>query len=307
MVRFIALFFLYVLQERRVDGTCGAATQRLFDGQSLVLEHQWPWLAYIRSSDSSIGGAFACGGSLIDVCDNSDSDMVLTAAHCISSYNNDTQTLDHFAANNTVVWLGMHNMSIENEPNRIKMQAKSLWIHPGYTGNNPLMNHDIAVIQLDEPVRLHFGGPIESVCLPSASAPPVDKKCYVAGWGGYVNDVLQKTPKMACHQVFSEDQCAKMYERNGGIEDALAYELADATLCSKPKYQKQFLEAGDFGGPLMCVHNDGFWTQYGVIEGGFKNDKGETILNKHTKIFPYMSWINDLIKQNSFSRQASCT
>ena len=92
---------------------------------------QWPWMAYVNVA------GFACGGALIA------SDVVLTAAHCVTGQGRRTPV---FASGRANVVIGRRDL-FENggEVHRVRRIVK----HPRY--RNPYKHYDVALLHLRAP------------------------------------------------------------------------------------------------------------------------------------------------------------
>lgn len=131
-------------------------------------------------------------------------------------------------------------------------------IHKKYNGKS--VTHDIALLQLKEPVSLGRG--VGIVCLSNPSnVLPIDdenKKCVITGWGtlksgGKQPDKLQE----ASVPLVSKSRCLKGYP--GEIDDSM--------LCAGLDQGGVDACQGDSGGPLVCEFN-GRWFVEGATSWG---------------------------------------
>ena len=80
-----------------------------------------------------------------------------------------------------MVRLGAHDLSVEEEAAE-DFTVQRVVIHPGYSREDSVPRHDIAIISLDSDVVV--GGAISPVCLPSPAQEMVaGSPVMVAGWG----------------------------------------------------------------------------------------------------------------------------
>uniref|UniRef100_A0A3B3Q764 Peptidase S1 domain-containing protein n=1 Tax=Paramormyrops kingsleyae TaxID=1676925 RepID=A0A3B3Q764_9TELE len=158
-----------------------------------------------------------CGGTLVA------DTWVLTAAHCI-----DRQS---------VLVKGV------TEVNDFKI-VKSV-IHPKY--NNAINDYDIALVQLDRPVRVLHVKPYTYL---GESKDNYEGPCRVAGWGRITENIAVP--------VVPNDACKKSYPD-------LKPEMICAGESGKDSCQ------GDSGGPFMCMTKDGskeIWKLAGIVSYG---------------------------------------
>jgi hypothetical protein len=270
-------------------GTCGKSVvqpivpdqkMRITNGNEAV-PHSWPWMAGLRNKASH-----ACGGSLIRVSSKDESDMVLTAAHCVNPPTG-PQPLDKFS-----VIFGNHDHAL-GEFGEVQVPVEKYVWHPEYSIQGLI--GDVAVIKLKYPVK--FSKTIIPICLAKpGDKPDPNSLCVVAGWGntkevkqteGMPNKLQQlKVP------VWDDSICTKNEvwgpTFNTTARICTGYLSGGRNVCS-----------GDSGGPMVCGVN-GQFTQYGVAS--YVSSTGCTVPNKpgvFARVTTYYQWIVDRVKEMS--------
>ncbi|KAG4065746.1 hypothetical protein HA402_012424 [Bradysia odoriphaga] len=110
--------------------------------------NHWPWHAAIFHT-SSLFSEYKCGGSVIS------SGFVLTAAHCVSRYDDPMDT------NSLLVSLGRFNLGVKNEPSAQTFQVGEILLHPKYRLRS-LVN-DIALVRLS--TQAEFNNYVQPICV----------------------------------------------------------------------------------------------------------------------------------------------
>ncbi|NXH55772.1 ACRO protein, partial [Rhabdornis inornatus] len=134
-------------------------------------------------------------------------------------------------------------------------RIKRLIMHEKY--NSQLLYNDVALLELDRPVRCSSS--IQTACLPGPSVKVSElKNCYVAGWGDRIvkcSDILQQ----AKVHVVNNQLCNSSEWLQGHIFDFnVCAGQGGIGTCQ-----------GDSGGPLVCQDKSGgFFWQIGVTSWG---------------------------------------
>lgn len=166
---------------------------------------------------------------------------VLTAAHCC---------LERLR-----VVVGGHRLSSPG----LAMAVRSCIRHPLYGGPGSVYKHDIAVLELMEPLTFH--DLVAPLCLDLDPHPPLPEGTLltVVGWGR-INEISQTsdTLKVARVPLVDLQQCRRK------LSEAA---IPDSNLCAGGREQDTC--QGDSGGPLMLRRPDsGRWLQLGIVSWG---------------------------------------
>ncbi|CAG5079804.1 Oidioi.mRNA.OKI2018_I69.PAR.g9377.t1.cds [Oikopleura dioica] len=233
----------------------------------------------------------------------------------------------HTPDEDSMVLAGVHNLDhltadgVDDVPDEVYdniqvRNARQYYIHPEYNAMSD--EHDIAVLELDEPLTL--SDYVQPACLPSGE-PRVNEYCEVAGWGaskpenanedrehqsqnwllqmfelgtsyphlpawGFELDEAKQTGnelKSGILQIVSQQACQKQYENDiitGNMFCAGSNAGVDTCL-------------GDSGGPLVC-HNPGDqrWEITGVTSWG--RGCGGKFPGVYTKVVQYLDWLSHI-------------
>ncbi|XP_074854461.1 serine protease 33-like [Carettochelys insculpta] len=206
---------------------------------------RWPWQVSIQYN-----GRHHCGGSLISA------EWVISAAHCFEL----SDLVPSYRVN-----LGEHQLSWPDRC-RISAPVRHIFIHPNYS--SPRSSADIALVQLEEPVR--YTDDIRPVCLPGpADTFPDNHTCWVTGWGTTAMGVSLLPPRTLQEvevQLIEPAACNALYniDPNPSIgRDPVKPDM----LCAGYAQGQRDSCQGDSGGPLACEHN-GTWLLVGVVSWG---------------------------------------
>ncbi|XP_012542639.1 chymotrypsin-1 [Monomorium pharaonis] len=248
------LSILFILGSVAIHGLSAESLEQITKivGGNTASEGQYPYQASLR-----YGGQHFCGGSVID------KRWILTASHCLSSFN-DTG-IDIVLGTNTLDKGGDGYSSIKR------------WIHPFY--NPALIRHDIGLIKLNKDIV--FGDKVKPIALPTKNFNKSDYPATLSGWGttSYPGD----TPNELQHiqlTVINQRQCL-----------STSFRITNNNICTLNK-QGEGACHGDSGGPLVA---DG--EQIGVVSWGIPCAKGRPDI--FTRVYPYMDWINKHIQEDN--------
>ncbi|WP_241758287.1 serine protease [Myxococcus landrumensis] len=278
-------------QERTQADAVGGAEQEIVGGVE-ARPGSHPWIVSLQQ-----GGKHFCGGSLIKVGRRDESDIVVTAAHCV---------FDGWSG--TTVSAGAHdlnNPSVGQVPVRVARAVP----HPRYNPDTTL--NDIAVLKLERPIKFTSsqcgvsgamrpnlmkgqaaaaGLPIIPVCLPAAGEQVSDNvEGTVAGWGltregGY--DTSPRLMQVGVPTINSRD-LANMYRPHGIQIDSAAMLGAGYRQGGKDACQ------GDSGGPYVIKSGSGYVLQ-GVTSFGVGCARAG-LPGVYARVSNYIGWINQQV------------
>ncbi|KAL5270888.1 hypothetical protein ACHWQZ_G001524 [Mnemiopsis leidyi] len=260
-----------------VNGLDGSVSRIV--GGTGAEEREYPWHVIIN-----IGGAAACGGTLID------SDTVITAAHCLHKVPNRYRPICHSASNlgdlsrvlqedkialkpgvklwsdtvpcdwldkeSLTVWAGVTDRS-RDAPQRRRVDK--VYVSPRYVYILSTAQHnDIAVLKLSFPYQ--FYSAVSPVCLPAPnSTPQPGTLMTITGFGVTQFGVFTMSQRLMKANVPLVDSDICNTFMRGGISSQMicaGYRAGGVDSCQ-----------GDSGGPLLD-NQTGRHTLVGVVSWG---------------------------------------
>ncbi|UJR13114.1 hypothetical protein I4U23_000138 [Adineta vaga] len=264
--------------------TCGCSPSpvlltpsRIVGGEN-ALESSWSMIVSLRGNDKN---KHICGGSIL-----SDS-YILTAAHCVeggSIFN----TPIHIS-----IVAGMTNLS---DSKRIHRSVNKIYIHPDYLGYRDRYRHDIAILYLNESLKINTHPSLTKTCIHRVDPPLISHeyikngtRLSVIGWGA-TYDKFNPEPKILQQtEVFAIDNndltCRK------AMNDSLTQFCAGLYQGGKDSCQ------GDSGGPIF-QWTGLYWEQVGIVSHG----DGCAVAGQpgvYTRLSYYYHWINNILKTNN--------
>ncbi|XP_068614724.1 transmembrane protease serine 13-like [Brachionichthys hirsutus] len=249
---------------------CGKrqSTSKIVGGQ-IATPQKWPWQMSLQ-----LNGKHTCGGVLIA------HDIVLTAAHCVLSPNDDETEW--------AVYGGMASLTSPPNP----YQIKKIIINENY--NKTTHDSDIAIIILQCPVT--FNDKLWPVCLP-----PTGKEfeggalCSTTGFGAtghddYSNDLRQVQVNIVEHKICNSNE---MY--NGTVTDNM--------ICAGIEGGGYDSCYGDSGGPFVCEAE--VWYLAGLTSWGIgcAEAKWPGVYSRVSRLLP---WIYQNLQKWAVNGFVSC-
>jgi len=281
-------------QKRDVPKGCGlpffqqnilpGAKARIIGGTEAV-PNSYPWLARLMFTMDT-GATTRCGASLLMGSSSTESDLAITAAHCVLNADKTARPFDKFT-----VFFGKHDLS-QVEKNEQSFGITKYVFNPDFLkGKN---QGDLAILKLKKPVK--FDNYIRPICLAASGQTPKDKNsCVVAGWGRIASDShdLPNKLQQTKSPVHDDTTCSNLI---GPIFDSATMTCAANLDGSTGTCQ------GDSGGPLACFE-DGHWTLYGATSFNVAkkvNDISVCVEANKPKVFARISgmraWIDQTMK-----------
>ncbi|GAB0086216.1 trypsin [Sergentomyia squamirostris] len=242
---------------------------RIVGGQEAT-PHEFPYMISIQSvtghGNQTVKRHF-CGGSILT------ENWILTAAHCIDSFSNDTEIV-----------AGAHSISAGN-PNEQRRMANRTIKHTGFNGENIKNSADIAVVRVNE--SFVFNVFVNKINLPNGTRYYPEGVATISGWGSTSKETLKYPDKLQKAQlaILEETECQKLASSNG-TNIVCAGDLSGAkSICN-----------GDSGGPLVQSNGNRGLIQLGVVSWGWIpcGEKNKTGVFMNVSF--YRSWIQQNIK-----------
>jgi hypothetical protein len=229
---------------------------------------EFPWMVAIFGKN----GKQFCGGTLLN------SQYVLTASHCLSTYN-------AFDVGHLYVTIGDHNIHSTREGHHETRKISQLILHRGFEIKT--YNNDVALLKLERAVD--FTEYIQPICLPEAnSSQSMDGyEVVVAGWGrerSYGSSVA--TLRKVNIPIWKHSECQRVFNTFAPGR------LTEKNICAGDGKRNKDACIGDSGGPLM-QNVAGVWHQVGIVSWG----KGcGSFPGVYTRVDQFLSWIEKNIR-----------
>lgn len=264
--------------------------KRIIGGRNAELG-LFPWQALIVVEDTSRipNDKWFGSGALLS------ESWILTAAHVLRSQRRDN-TVIPVSKDHVTVYLGLHD--VRDKSGAVNSSAARVVLHPDFNIQN--YNHDIALVQLQEPVPL--GAHVMPICLPrpEPEGPAPHMLGLVAGWGisnpnvtvdeiiisgtRTLSDVLQyvKLP------VVSHAECKASYESRSGN-----YSVTENMFCAGYYEGGKDTCLGDSGGAFVIFDEmSQHWVAQGLVSWGGPEECGsKQVYGVYTKVSNYVDWL----------------
>jgi len=271
-----------VHRARRQVGTCGQsigmrANRRVtLDGDRIVggveaRPNSHPWIVSLQQY-----GRHFCGGTLIRVGNAEQTDIVVTAAHCV-----------YDGVNDLTATAGAHNFD-RPQAGEQTVRATSYVFHPDYNADTYV--NDIAIVKLATPVK--FSSTIQPACLPaSGETVPDNVQGTVAGWGRTAENAYDTSRILM--QVGVPTISNRICGAYLGLYDITPREMLCAGYAAGARDSCQ----GDSGGPLVFQSGKSFVLQ-GVVSFG-EGCAREGNPGVYARVSSYIPWIQSVAKSLS--------
>uniref|UniRef100_A0A0P6J6A4 Mannan-binding lectin serine protease 1 n=1 Tax=Heterocephalus glaber TaxID=10181 RepID=A0A0P6J6A4_HETGA len=251
----------------------------------------FPWQALIVVEDTSRvpNNKWFGSGALLS------ESWILTAAHVLRSQRRGN-TVVPVSKEHITVYLGLHD--VRDKSAAVNSSATRVVLHPDFNIQN--YNHDIALVQLQEPVPL--GPHVMPVCLPRSEpeGPAPHMLGLVAGWGisspnvtvdeiissgtRTLSDILQyvKLP------VVPHAECKASYASRSGN-----YSVTENMFCAGYYEGGKDTCLGDSGGAFVTLDDlHQHWVVQGLVSWGGPEECGsKQVYGVYTKVSNYMDWL----------------
>ncbi|CDW57250.1 WD40 and Trypsin domain containing protein [Trichuris trichiura] len=207
-----------------------------------------PWMVHILAYENRT--RFTCSGFLIDSGLVNQSDIVVTAAHCVHYGNT------YMSPRSFLIFLGAHDLN-KREQSIIYRDVRNYVTH---FYSDQKHDNDIVLLRLKLPVR--YTKEISPVCLATKHTVNTNlDTCFAAGWGATEAGSASAALKQTRIRIVPISQCF-FKERDARI------------LCVRDYYRRSFPCRGDSGSPLFC-EIDGRYFAVGVLSLGPANCSSE--------------------------------
>ncbi|XP_078345207.1 complement C3-like [Oculina patagonica] len=275
-------------------GESSADTRSLLGGRKIMSNRGWwPWQIAIYRSSVEGGEAnelFHCGGTLIS------RQWVLTVANCFyrGSISSSNRSLYFVKA-------GIHNLA-RKEKSQQKMSLKAIFVHKNY--NSSLYLNDIALVKLDQPVKLtNF---VRTVCLQEKNEGDLaipQTHGIATGWGitralklgePFHRRDLSKVLHYSSLKVQNDDFCSNR---------SMPFSInSTVTFCAGDGQRRRGTCTGDGGGAFVREAQRGddnrwAWVATGIVSWG-KGCGQKDEPGYYTRVYPFIDWIKKTMDKN---------
>jgi len=254
---------------------------------------EWPWQVHLRK----YGGGF-CGGSIINEY------FILTAAHCADKDIVPDKRELKIAVGWNFYQGTLRSISSEDRARgKDYIGVRNIFVHPKWGGSKGPLTDDIALIELERPVRFVQNGLVRPVCLPSKAWEDykrADDECTATGWGANDNFGDPRNP------VPQKELDSKLLEVELDAKDGARPGYPGLIGGKAPKYFRSGVCFGDSGGPFVCSSKsekerqvqvglssyvtDGTYTDYQTGQQHHTTCGNDTP-SMFTKVSEYLDWI----------------
>jgi secreted trypsin-like serine protease len=189
---------------------------------------------------------------------------------------------------NALFFIGKHNLIEWNEDGFEKKGAKSFKIHPDWQPHETSYDGDIALAELDSPVK--YSKFIRPICLWSGSdelTKVIGQVGIVAGWGkndqGQINTDF---PKKVNVPIVSDGTCLRAHE-------AFVHITSDRTFCAGGRAGEGPCQGDSGGGLVLKVGKK--WFLRGIVSASLRDGASCDVSNYavFTDVAKFIPWIKE--------------
>ncbi|KHJ48516.1 trypsin [Trichuris suis] len=227
--------------------------------------HSLPWMVYLEIDVGEV--AMLCAGSLVDNGMENQTDVVVTATHCV--YHNGS----YQPAGNIAAIVGAHNVDIE-EKSFVYVGVRN---YISYLYNYDNDDNDITLLRLSEPVQ--YTKYVSPICIATTFKPKnPPKTCFGAGWGKTKKGSSSSILKMTRINILPPSNCTYEGRKKRAI-------------CADNYYKNDLMCEGDSGSPLFC-EVDGRYYLFGILSAGPADCRSVHLFRLHyIRVDSFYDWI----------------
>ena len=218
---------------------------------------------------------------------------VVSAAHCFQTkYRSRLTPKEHVN-----VFVGKHNLSVEDERNAKLYEVQQIIIHPDWNYTERKYIADISLIVLFDEVT--FTDVVRPICLPMPSNEDPFGFGTVVGWGlseysGLLKTRMDPTPNELETPIVSAKECFNDFPKLAEITSMQSF-------CAGYRDQTKSVCSGDSGGGLFSIHSEsGRYYVKGIVSAALLEDKtcNKEVYSIFTDVASFSKWIKDLLEES---------
>jgi len=265
--------------------------------------HQYPWILSLQKSRTSNHWKHDCGAALISVSENlSQSDIVITAAHCFSECRRpNMKDIPADKLRTYQIIAGQHFLNKTEGQQRLGLNRVKC--NPNWNTGQNGYQHDIAIVRLNS--AINFSEIVKAIRLPSLNQKIDDDHiCTVAGWGKVNDNHHPIALQHATVKIKNEEECANEWQHSIEAKYDSKYMICagrheNSSTNEQPSEHQKVVCLGDSGSPLMCDIN-GVPTIVGIVSFSCDScSEHESEPDGYTKVAYYVDWVQEVIKELS--------
>jgi len=228
---------------------------------------EFPWQVAMK-----VNGRYHCGGSVIA------EKFILTAAHCVVSYQNAPRRLK----------LSVGDWDLESTADGVTLGATVSKVHVNENYNRNNLQNDIAILELSKPIA--FSDRVKPVCLPSPGFPTTGKTATITGWGRDEKRNLRSKLQKLTSTMVTTETCDLAWRKKKAPKGF----IVDTMLCMDASRGDSC--NGDSGGPLVADDGQGGVVLVGAVSFGSGSCTDANLPGVYTRVSEYIDWINRIVK-----------